>query len=133
MHLRIITNMNLRESYSYITSRIQRKLFARLPKSEIERRIAEVFFQRLLEAHRPEVFPGRIVLVRATDPGWIRIADPSGTNGWSSICKGGVDIIPMACGHLDFFKEPHVTTLAGHIDDLLNATDSQHATQPAPE
>jgi thioesterase domain-containing protein len=122
MHLRIIANKNLRESYAYIASRIPRRLF--LPKSEIERRIAEVVRQRIrtLDVHRPEVYPGRIVLVRAADDsGGIRIADP--TNGWSSICKGGVDIIRMACGHSDFLKEPHVTALAGHLDELLNVID----------
>ena len=136
MHLRIIARKTPRESYMYILPRIQRRLFQRfpnllavdpaplLPKSELERQLAEVSKQcmRAHYAHRPEVFSGRIVLISATDrdDGW-EVADPSGANGWNSICKGGVDVIPMACRHSDFFNEPHITDLAGHIDGLLNA------------
>ena len=64
------------------------------------------------------------MLLRATDlDDWMEVADPTGTCGWGSICKGDVDVIPMACRHLDLIKEPHITELAGHIDDLLNAID----------
>jgi thioesterase domain-containing protein len=127
-HLRIIARLNLRENYAYISSRIQRRLFSRLQhsrKSEIEQRIAEGVKHclRAYHAHRPEVFSGRIVLVRASglDPSdW---DDPSGTRGWSSVCKGGVDVIPMAGRHADILKEPHVTDLAAHINNLLKAID----------
>ena len=79
---------------------------------------------RAFHAIAPKAFSGRIVLVSATDlDDWTEVADPAGTYGWSSICKGGVDVIPMACRHLDIFKEPHVTDLAGHINDLLSAID----------
>jgi acetoacetyl-CoA synthetase len=129
MHLRIIAGLNLHESYTYISSRIKRRLFPRFqssPKSKIERAIAEAAKHCLhaYDAHRPEGFSGRIVLVRATDFGdLMEAADPSGTCGWSFVCKGGVYVIPMPCRHEDFFKEPHVTDLAGHIDDLLDAID----------
>jgi amino acid adenylation domain-containing protein len=137
MHLRIIARLKLHEYYAYLYPRIQQRLFprsqnplgtdaaAQLPESEIKGRSAEVseYSIRAFHAHRPEVFSGRIVFVRATD---IRdgrwSADPS--CGWSSICKGGVDIIPMRCQHLDLLKEPHVTDLAGHINELLNAIDT---------
>jgi thioesterase domain-containing protein len=80
--------------------------------------------QRALAAYRPPVFPGRVVLVRADNrDDWIEVVDSSGTSGWGSICEGGVDVIPMACHHLDILKEPHVTDLARHIDGLLNALD----------
>src|ERR1019366_4387424 len=91
-----------------------------LPESEIKRRVAEVseYSIRAFHAHRPKVFPGRIVLVRATDlRGGMWCTDPS--SGWSSICKGGVDVIPMCCQHFDLLKKPHVTDLAGHINELL--------------
>jgi len=123
-HLRIIANLKLYNAYSYISSRIQRRLFAR-PKSDIERRMAEAYkhCMRAFYAHHPKDFSGRIVFVGATD---LDLGDcRKDADGWSSICKGGVDVIPMACRHLDFFKEPHITELAGHIDDLLNAIDKR--------
>jgi thioesterase domain-containing protein/acyl carrier protein len=136
-HLRIIRRQKLHQTYIYILSRIHRRLFRRsqnslakappLPKIEIERRLAEVANHciRALDAHYPEIFSGRIVLLRATDlDDWIEVADPAGTCGWGSICKGGVHVIPIACRHLDLIKEPHITELAGHIDDLLNVIDS---------
>jgi acetoacetyl-CoA synthetase len=139
IHFRIITQQKLHESCRYVFSRIQRRLFGRspnslgkdlnpqLPKSEIERRMAEVSEHciRAFNTHRPKPFSGRIVLVSATDLGdWMEVADPSGSGGWGSICKGGVDVIHMSCRHLDVLSEPHVTDIAGHIDNLLNATAS---------
>jgi len=127
-HLRIMARLNPHGIYAYISSHIKRRLFSLFQnsrKSEIERRIAKVSKHglRAYHAHRPEVFSGRIVLVRANglDPSdW---DEPSGTRGWSSICKGGVDVIPMGCRHEDFLKEPHLTDLARHVNDMLTAID----------
>lgn len=122
-HLRIIANLKLYNAYSYISSRVQRRLFAR-PKSDIERRMAEAYKHctRAFYAHHPKDFSGRIVFVSATD---LDLGDcRKDADGWSFLCKGGVDVIPMACRHSDLLKEPHITELAGHIDDLLNAIDS---------
>ncbi len=122
-HLRIIASLKPYNAYSYVSSRVQRRLFAR-PKSDLERRLAEAYknCMRAFYAHRPKDFSGRIAFVSATilDAGdWRKDAD-----GWSSLCKGGIDVIPMVCRHSDLIKEPHITELAGHIDDLLNAIDS---------
>jgi amino acid adenylation domain-containing protein len=135
-HARIIRRLNIRESYAYISSRILQRLFLRsqnpgdsarpLPKDELARRMSEVSNACLdaVRAHRPKVFPGRIVLLRASDlDDWLEVADRSGTCGWGTVCEGGVDVIPLGCRHLDIFKEPNVTVLTGHINDLLNATD----------
>jgi len=74
--------------------------------------------------YRAALFPGRIVLVRAdTRDDWIEVVDSSGTSGWGSICEGGVDVIPIACHHLDILKEPHVTDVARYIDRMLIAID----------
>jgi amino acid adenylation domain-containing protein len=138
-HLRIIKRQKLRETYTYIQSRIYRRLFRRSqeslvtdlapasPQTGIERRIAEVAKHCVgaLDAYYPKVFPGRIVLLRATDlDDWLEVADPSGTCGWGSICRGGVDVISMTCRHLDVLRMPHLTTLAAHINNLLDAIDS---------
>ena len=135
MHLRIIARLKLYEYYAYFSPRIQQRLFprsqnslgtdaaAQLPEFEIKRREVSEQSIRAFHAHRPEVFSGRIVLVRATDlRDGMWCTDPS--YGWSSICKGGVDVISMGCQHVDFLKEPHVTDLAGHINELLNAIDT---------
>lgn len=135
-HLRIIARLQLKESYEYISSRIQKRLFPRSQNSlstdleplslgsELERRIAEVskHCMRAFHAHHARVYPGRIVLIRADDlDDWVEVADASGTCGWGYICKGGVEVVPMTCRHLDMFKEPHLTKLARHVNDLLNA------------
>jgi amino acid adenylation domain-containing protein len=131
-HLRIMRRLKL-QSYAYVSSRIQGRLFPRSQsssKSEIERRIAKVskHCRRAYFAHRPEVFSGRIVLVRATGTDtddWVEVSDPSETCGWAPICKGGIDVISMVCRHSEILKEPHVTDLAVHVDNLLNAIDNR--------
>ena len=136
-HLRIMRRLKL-QSFAYVSTRIQRRLFPRSQKSskyEIERRIDKVskHCRRAYFAHRPKVFSGRIVLVRAsgtdTDD-WVEVSDPSETCGWTPICKGGIDVIPMACRHSEILKEPHVTDLAAHVDDLLNAIDNRRVYIP---
>jgi amino acid adenylation domain-containing protein len=134
-HLRIIARQNLRESYGYVSYRIQRRLFRRssntdpvpqLPESRTERRLAEVTKHclRAFHSHSPKAFTGQIVLLSATDRGdWTELADPDGAHGWRSICTDGVHVIPVACRHLDLLKEPYVTDLAGHINNLLSAID----------
>jgi amino acid adenylation domain-containing protein len=133
VHLRIIRRLNYSEIFAYFRSRIQSRLFPRtLPEDEIERRIFEASKNCLdaFRAHHPKVFPGRIALFKAgAIDDWLLVTDPSGTNGWGDICKDGVDIIPLACGHSDVFKEPNITALAGHISDLLNARIGPEATQ----
>ncbi len=143
-YLRIMRRQTPQENYTYMLDRIHQRLFRRRQKplatdptpalqgTEIERRIAEITERsiRALGAHRPEMFPGRIVLVRATElDDWSEVADPSGTCAWNAICRGGVDVIPIACGHLDIFNEPHITRLARDINGVLNALDQRHATK----
>jgi thioesterase domain-containing protein len=69
-----------------------------------------------------KVFPGRMTLVTATtlDEDTITtVSNPDGTFGWSAICEGGVELVPIACHHLDFFNEPHISKLADHLTRLL--------------
>jgi acetoacetyl-CoA synthetase len=137
-HLRIAMRLKRHEMVEYFASRIRRRLRPRsqvprdagpvpaIPESEVERRVAVTSerSQRAFLAYRPGPFPGRIVLVHATDlEDWMEVADPSGTCGWGTVCTGGVHIIPIDCRHLDLFKEPHLTALASHLDDLLDAID----------
>jgi acetoacetyl-CoA synthetase len=127
-----------RESYAYVLILIQRRLrrlFPKvpaadpappLPQSELERQLAEVSERctRAYDRHRPKAFSGRIVLIAAADrDNDLKLADPSGTRGWNSICKGGIEIIRVACHHSDFFKKPYVDYLARRIDHLLSAID----------
>ena len=135
-HLRILKRMTGREAYDYVSSKISQRIglrpgdlseedaFLASPESEIERRLAETSARciRAFDAYRPEPFPGRIVLVHATDLGdWMEVGDPSGTCGWGAICTKGVDIVTIQCRHLDLLKEPHLTDLSQHVDGLLGA------------
>ena len=91
-------------------------------EDEIKRRILEASNDCLdaFHAHHPQAFSGRIILLKATDlDDWMEITDPSGACGWGAICKDGVAVIPIACRHLDLFKEPNTTALARHINAML--------------
>ena len=134
-HVRNLVCQSPLESYVYIATRLRRRLFPQSqnqdainpPSSEIERRVAEISKPclRALNAHRPQAFTGKITFVSATDPlDWmVKVLGPTGACGWDSLCEGGVEVIPMACGHLDILKEPYVTELAEHINKLLKAVD----------
>jgi len=133
-HLRILRDLNFSAICGYIWSRIQRRWIVAdeavqapvLPEDALERRIVEVSDAcfAAYKTHIPEVFPGRMVLLSATDlDTWLEFADPTGTSGWGAFCKDEVEVIPMHCRHLDIFKEPNVTILARHIDRVLAEID----------
>jgi amino acid adenylation domain-containing protein len=119
-HWRAIGRSNT-GALSYISARIRKRIYR--PKSAAERRMLAVK-KACLQAYKeytPQAFSGRLTLVNAlmldefTD-----IWNPDGSFGWGTICEGGVDVIPMACHHLDFFKEPHIGALAAHLNRLLS-------------
>ncbi len=117
-HLRMMT----RDGAPYISSRIRKRIYT--PKSETERRMMEA--KKLCEeacgAYRPESFPGALTLVHATrHDEHIEVLNPDGGFGWVSVCAGGVEVIPMSCHHLEFFQEPYIGALAGHLGRLLSA------------
>jgi amino acid adenylation domain-containing protein len=124
-HARIIRRLNIKECYEYISSRIRRRIFGQtitpspqLPVDEFGRKMEEASNDCLIgyNAHRPEPISARIVLLRAADlDDWVEAADPTGTCGWGSICRGGVEVISLSCRHLDVLLEPHVTVVGEHI------------------
>ena len=127
-HWRIMRGLSVSGACKYIWSRIRRRLIVAdeavtgpaLPEDALERRIVEVS-NACLEAfktHDPDVFRGRIVLLRATDlDTWLEVADPTGTCGWGAFCTEDVDVISMDCRHLDIFKEPNIRVLSRHINN----------------
>jgi amino acid adenylation domain-containing protein len=132
-HVRILRRLRARDAYAYLSSRVLRRLRLKPPEpepqkpepaSEFERRLAQTEQSglRAFEAHRPEPFDCRIVLVHATNLGdWMELTDPSGTLGWGAICTRGVQVIPIRCQHLDMFKEPNISTLARKLDEVLHS------------
>ena len=130
-HLRILWRMRWHETYGYLAPRILRRLGLRgpepeppkpVPESELARRLAltEELGHRAFKSYVPAPFEGRIVLVHATDlDDWMDVADPSGTCGWGAICRGGVEVIPIGCKHLDLFKDPNISELAQQLDAAL--------------
>jgi amino acid adenylation domain-containing protein len=132
-HLRLLARQRPYELYTYVSSRVRKRLFGRpqkaddaqasTTKSDIERALSEFseHCSRALSGYRPEAFSGKIVLFSATDlDDWTEVVDRSGTFGWGSVCEGGVDVVPMACHHLDLLKQPE---LPKYISNLLEAVD----------
>ena len=115
-HMRNFVRQSPLESYAYISTRIRRRLFPTSqdqnpinpPLSEIERRVAKISKPclRALEAHQTMAYDGKIVFVSATNQlDWVaKMSGPTGACGWDLVCLGGVEVIPIACGHLDIFK-----------------------------
>ena len=77
-------------------------------------------------------YDGKIVFVSATNQlDWVaKMSGPTGACGWDLVCLGGVEVIPIACGHLDIFKEPYLTELAGQISGVLKAIDGCVSSEP---
>ena len=79
--------------------------FVRL--TEIEGEATQIVARGSLPLRLEREASGRIALVAATDlDEWAEIIDPSGTLVGAK-CRGGVDVLPIDCKHLDLLKEPH--------------------------
>lgn len=126
----ILGDMHWREACDYLTSRTLRKVWPdpepKRPifQSDVERADAKIIElgTHALRSYRPDPFHQRIVLVQATileNRNWTEIIDRSGTSGWSAICTGGVDLIPISCKHADLFTEPHLSKVARQLNRYL--------------
>jgi thioesterase domain-containing protein len=71
------------------------------------------------ENYSPEPFPVRIVFfLSLIMNSWLN-ASRDTTLGWGRICTGGVEVIPVACNHSEFFEEPYATDIAASINSLI--------------
>jgi thioesterase domain-containing protein len=66
-----------------------------------------------------QLSPGHIVLLLAIIMNEWLLTNPDITGGWGGICTGGVDVIPLACNHLQVYEEPYVSIIAEHINALI--------------
>jgi amino acid adenylation domain-containing protein len=61
----------------------------------------------------PKVYPGHVVLFRASDKSLRGLEDP--VIGWSELALGGVDVIEIAGSHTGIMDEPQVSDLARQL------------------
>jgi amino acid adenylation domain-containing protein len=145
-HFRNIKRSKFKKGSDYVLSRLRHRILRPPvdPSKTISLRLAEdtptarriaatsELCRRAFDAYRPLPFPGRITLLAATDLNeWIEIVDRSGTLGWGTVCRGGVDVLSIKCNHLDLFKEPHVKELAACLDLLLSRSTGNLADNAA--
>jgi len=73
---------------------------------------------RALRAYSPLAYPGRIVLLRASD-GTEDVDDPS--LGWRDLAERGVDVHVVQGDHFSMLRKPHVEFLAEQLKAYLSA------------
>lgn len=89
---------------------------AELP--EHRQRLIEAHF-RALQAYRPQVYAGRVVLFQARTQSFLPAADP--VAGWRCLAAGGVECHVVPGSHEGMFKSPHVQILAQKLRACLAA------------
>jgi aspartate racemase len=87
------------------------------------------------QAHRdyvPQVYPGRVILFKATDRAEAATFYFDPDLGWGKLAAGGLDIYEVPGNHLSILKEPHVRVLGEKLRDCLDkeqvadGTDQKH-------
>lgn len=78
--------------------------------------------ERAMAGHRPRLYPGPLVLLRATKnifdwPGF-RFDDPF--NGWAPLAGGGLRWIPIEATHENMLDEPQIAQLGRSIQALID-------------
>jgi thioesterase domain-containing protein len=101
------------------------------PERGFHRRTAERLLRvftanlRAATAYRPEPYPGRLVLFRATDSRHLPAADPAA--GWRGAALGGVEIVKVPGDHRTMVTAENAPALAAALDAVL---DEREAARP---
>jgi aspartate racemase len=106
-------------------------------RRNLRRRISKAFLPRELKNVRkacreaaksyvPTVYPGRVVLFRASDKSFKTFDDL--LIGWNQWVLGGLETHEVAGDHLSIITEPQVSDLARQLKECLNTTRSADPT-----
>jgi thioesterase domain-containing protein len=131
--LQILRRMQFREAFDYLASRTLYQSGRKDPEplsapphlqSDLGRRYTRLIElgTRAVQWYRPHPFDQRIVLVKATIlelRGWREVTDASDTNGWGSICRGGVELVRVDCKHAELLSEPNLSKIARRLDEMF--------------
>jgi thioesterase domain-containing protein len=63
--------------------------------------------------YRPQVYPGRLILLRSEEQPLSRMRDP--LMGWGRVAAGGVEVRPVGGSHDTLTREPYVRELAAQL------------------
>ncbi len=81
--------------------------------------------RRAQQNYRPGYYPGRLLLLRALERR-DRALDP--TLGWGALAGGGIEVRPVACGHMELLSPPASATVARALAAALaSASDLERA------
>jgi thioesterase domain-containing protein len=70
--------------------------------------------------YQPRPYSGRVLVVRAGDPGSAPTADPS--LGWASLAPGGISAHVVPGDHYSIMRRPSVVRLAALVDSEIEAS-----------
>jgi aspartate racemase len=71
----------------------------------------------------PQVYSGRIILIRCSErPAW-RDYDP--LDGWGNFVTDGVEMYEVQGGHATIYREPNVGMLARTLNDVLHKAQAE--------
>ena len=69
--------------------------------------------RKAMAAYRPSgSYSGRILLVRANKPDWLRFMQDDGYNGWRAMARGPIETVRVVASHQHVLKEPAVSVFA---------------------
>jgi thioesterase domain-containing protein len=71
----------------------------------------------------PEVYTGRIVLIRCSERGMWRDYDP--LDGWGSLATNGVEMYEVPGEHASIYREPYVGMLTEILRDVLHGAQAE--------
>ena len=108
---------------------------ARIPDGQSEtldhlRRVT-LAHDQALQAYRPLPYDGKVLLFRAlTPPDWPGVLFDDPTNGFGSIVRGAVEVIPVPGTHQVILDPPWVDTLAAEFSRALERTQAASEAHP---
>jgi thioesterase domain-containing protein len=71
----------------------------------------------------PEVYSGRIVVIRCSEPAAWRKQNP--LDGWGRLAPDGVEMHEVPGGHATIYREPYVSMLAKTLSDVIRNAQAE--------
>jgi aspartate racemase len=79
--------------------------------------------------YRPQIFPGRVVMFRASEKALRGLDDPQ--EGWRKYAAGGIEVHEIAGDHGNILNEPQVKQLAAEMRSRLEKAQAELAEEAA--
>lgn len=125
-HMRHLSQLNLREKFTYIQEKLGFRLFRNQPSQTATADAIKTAHKQAGRKYQPQLYPGRAILWRAAEypqtwSSWLPLVKTDPQLGWGQLFAQGLEIQDVPGHHFNMLHEPHVQVLANRLRAVLES------------